>query len=363
MEDSPTPDDFEITLVTKQMLNIVESASSEKQGTLTVLLGAQVGAAFQLNSRATLLGRNPRAQVPIEDDGVSRSHARILRRGDGSYEIEDTGSTNGTFIDDVRIEGRADLHDGARIRVGNTLLRFAFQDEIEWEASKRVYEASVRDGLTRAFNRRYFEERLISEFAFAARHGSALCVLLVDIDEFKRINDQWGHQAGDQVLRNIGAELRTALRTEDVLARYGGEEFAVLARGIHVGGARQLAERLRTTVERTPVEWEGDQIRVTISVGLAHNHSGAAATDPQRLVAAADKALYLAKDNGRNRVEVARSPGRYAGVDPEVMVVSPPVEVKSRERVWEVNTSPQDESRKAVRLLPDLRNPNKPQKS
>jgi len=116
-------------------------------------------------------------------------------------------------------------------------------------------------------------------------------------------------------------------------------------------------------VERTPVEWEGEEIRVTISVGLAHNHSGAAVSDPQRLVAAADKALYAAKDNGRNRIEVARSPGRYAGVDPEVMVVAQPPEIKSRERVWEVNTSPQDETRKPVRLAPDLRNPGKPNKS
>jgi two-component system cell cycle response regulator len=357
MEDSQTPDDFEITLVTKQMLNIVECSSSEKQGTLTVLLGAQVGAAFALNSRAILIGRNPRAQVPVEDDGVSRSHARIFRRADGAYEIEDTTSTNGTFVDDLRVEGRVQLQDGARVRIGNTLLRFALQDEIEWEASKRVYEASVRDGLTRAFNRRYFEERLISEFAFAARHGSALCVLLVDIDEFKRVNDRYGHQCGDLVLRTIGAELRTALRTEDVLARYGGEEFAVLARGIAASGARMLAERLRSTVERARMEWEGQPIAVTISVGMAHNHSGAAATDPHRLVAAADKALYAAKGAGRNRIEVARSPGRYAGVEQEEIVVSPAAQAK--QRVWEVTTAPQDESHEPVRLPPDLRHPPK----
>jgi two-component system, cell cycle response regulator len=358
MEDSQTPDDFEITLVTKQMLNIVECSSSEKQGTLTVLLGGQVGAAFALSSRAILIGRNPRAQVPVEDDGVSRSHARVFRRADGVYEIEDTASTNGTFVDDVRVEGRVALQDGARVRIGNTLLRFAMQDEIEWEASKRVYEASVRDGLTRAFNRRYFEERLISEFAFAARHGSALCVLLVDIDEFKRVNDRYGHQCGDLVLRTIGAELRTALRTEDVLARYGGEEFAVLARGIAASGARMLAERLRSTVERTRMEWEGQSIAVTISVGLAHNHSGAAATDPHRLVAAADKALYAAKDAGRNRIEVARSPGRYVGVEHEELVILSPA-AQAKQRVWEVNTAPQDESHEPVRLPPDLRHPPK----
>ena len=122
-----TRDDFEITLVTKQMLNIVECSSSEKQGMLTVLLGTQVGAAFALGARATLIGRNPRAQVPVEDDGVSRSHARIFRRADGVYEIEDTTSTNGTFVDDVRVDGRMVLEDGARIRIGTGLSSVAPQ--------------------------------------------------------------------------------------------------------------------------------------------------------------------------------------------------------------------------------------------
>jgi diguanylate cyclase (GGDEF)-like protein len=234
------------------------------------------------------------------------------------------------------------LRPGARIQIGDTLLRFALCDELEWEASKRVYEASVRDALTGAFNRRYFEERLISEFAFAARQGTALSVALADIDHFKLINDRYGHAAGDAVLRRIGAELKTAVRAEDVLARYGGEEFAVLARGIAVNGARALAERLRICIERTRVPWSGGELSVTVSVGLAHNHAGPAATDPQRLVIAADKALYAAKEGGRNRLELAYSPGRYSVVNSE-----PPQAGSNapRRRGWDKSTAPLDEER------------------
>lgn len=343
MPNPRTVDDSEITQVTRLPLDLLGRTATERRGTMTVLVGAEIGATFAISSQAVLIGRNPRAHVPLESDGVSRNHARILHRGD-DYEIEDTGSTNGTYVDGLRIRGRMQLRDGARIQIGDTLLRFALCDDLEWEAAKRVYEASVRDSLTGAFNRRYFEERLISEFAFAARQGTALCIVLTDIDYFKRINDRWGHPAGDLVLRRIGIELRGALRTEDVLARYGGEEFAVLARGIGVPGARALAERLRSSVERMEIAWEGEQIAVSASVGLAHNHSGPATSDPQRLVSAADKALYAAKAAGRNRVELAYSPGRYSVVRSE----PPDPHAPAKRRAWEKSTTPLDEPAKAA---------------
>jgi diguanylate cyclase (GGDEF)-like protein len=337
-----TFDDGEITQVTRVPPELLARAETEKRGTVTVLVGNEVGATFAISSQAMLLGRNPRAHVPLEDDGVSRNHARIVRRGN-DYEIEDTGSTNGTYLDGLLVRGPMQLRDGARIQLGDTLLRFTMCDELEWQASKRVYEASVRDGLTGAFNRRYFEERLVTEFAFAARQGTALCVLLADVDFFKSINDRWGHAAGDLALRRIGVELRKAVRVEDVLARYGGEEFAVLARGIGVPGARALAERLRSCVEAASIAWEEEEIAVTVSVGLAHNHSGPATSDPQRLVTAADKALYAAKEAGRNRIELAYSPGRYSVVHSE----PPSAKQGGKRRAWDKSTTPLEEPRSA----------------
>lgn len=352
MSDSQPPDDRAITALIPIPLELLEHGASQKRGMITVLVGSNVGAAFVLSSQAVLIGRNPRAQVPLEDEGISRNQARILAR-DGGYELEDLDSTNGTYIEGVRVQGRVPLHDGSRIQMGNTLLRFALQDQIECEAAQRLYEASVRDGLTGVFNRRHFEERLIAEFAFAARHGTALCVLLSDIDHFKRINDQWGHPAGDLVLRRIGSELNAAVRTEDLVARYGGEEFAVLARGIDVRGARAFAERLRTILEHAHIEWEGARIPVTTSIGLAHNHAGPAAADPQRLVAAADTALYAAKAAGRNRVELARSPGSYAVAGPDSSPSRSAPE--SRRRPWQDPTAPLDEKRDATESAPNRR--------
>ena len=301
------------TLVVKPAARL-EIKRTERRGTLTVLLGAEVGAVHALVSPIMTLGRGAQAEISVEDDGISRRHCRILC-SQGSYDLEDLGSTNGTYLDHERIEGRVSLREGARIEVGKTVLRFALQDELEQEASRRIYEMSIRDGLTGAYNRRYFDERMEAEFAFAVRHGTSLCVLMVDVDHFKRINDSFGHPAGDLTLRRIAAELREGVRTEDVVARYGGEEFAVIARGIDPSGARLFAERLRLMVERTHIEWEGARIAVTASIGCAHNHSGAAVASSEQLVSAADGALYAAKRAGRNRVQAAVSPGRYSSSD------------------------------------------------
>jgi diguanylate cyclase (GGDEF)-like protein len=291
-----------------------------------------------------VIGRSPQVEVTLDDDGVSRNHARICER-EGRYEFTDLGSTNGSYVGHERVRGTVALEDGARIQIGNTLLRFSLQDQVEQEASKRIYEMSVRDGLTGVFNRRYFDERLTSEFAFAMRHRSSLCVLLCDIDHFKSINDRWGHQVGDMVLRKIADELRIGVRTEDVLARYGGEEFAVLGRGIDIGGARQFAERVRLMAERAHISFEGTQIPVTVSVGLAHNQAGEVVDSAHRLVAAADGALYAAKRAGRNRVEAAVGIGQPLVLE----TVSDKQDAPRRKRRdWEQATDPSDEAWKKL---------------
>ena len=141
----------------------------------------------------------------------------------------------------------------------------------------------------------------------AEQQRSRGALLMVDIDHFKRVNDHYGHLAGDHVLRHIVGVLRQRLRASDVLGRYGGEEFMVLLPGTDLHGAAQLAEQLRQAVQAAPCEWQGQRIAFTVSIGVAASADTPA--DPSRtseaLLQAADQALYRAKDDGRNRVALA----------------------------------------------------------
>jgi len=172
-----------------------------------------------------------------------------------------------------------------------------YQLEME-EANDQLRRLAVTDELTGLRNRRAFEERLISEFSMARRRNRDLSVLLLDVDNFKGINDQWGHPAGDAVLRRLGAVLRTTVRLPDLVARYGGEEFVVLLPESNIESAKGLANRL---MERVAAQlWDHEP--VTISVGLAVIHDEL--VDGYELVGLADQALYAAKRAGKNRAVV-----------------------------------------------------------
>ncbi len=262
--------------------------------------GANVGQLFALQENELRLGRHTSSDILLEDDGVSRRHARVLREGE-SYWVEDLGSANGTFVQGRKVE-RHELRDGDVFQLGpNVMFRYAHTDASQQRMLQKLYEASVRDALTGAYNREHFEERLKVEVAFARRHGTEVSLLLMDVDHFKRINDTHGHPAGDAVLVSLAAKVATGLRTEDVFARYGGEEFAVILRGIDRASAGRVAERLRERVAANPLSFEGARIPTTMSVGAAALSD---CPDPsaEGLVAAADRRLYVAKRGGRNRV-------------------------------------------------------------
>ncbi len=274
--------------------------------TLTVLAGPASGQLVTAEDRSITLGRGEESTVRIDDAGMSRLHARISKQADG-YVIEDLDSKNGTFISGQQVRGRRQLKEGERILMGEaTVVKFSIHDAFEQEAARRLYESAVRDPLTHLYNRRYLDDRLEGEFAFALRHGSPLSILLLDIDLFKNINDTYGHQAGDEVIRRVAAVLGRAVRTEDLIARYGGEEFLVVARGTQEDAAAVVAERIRRLVQKTHVQWEQDSVEVTVSVGLATRTLERPYSEVKALVAAADEALYRAKASGRNKVCQAR---------------------------------------------------------
>jgi diguanylate cyclase (GGDEF)-like protein len=161
--------------------------------------------------------------------------------------------------------------------------------------------------LTGIANRRHWDWRLAEEIARAQRYRYPVAVLMVDIDHFKRVNDTHGHQVGDEVLRQVAERLRSTLRRTDFLARYGGEEFGIIAPQTALEAAKVLAERLRRAIAREPIQVNNElSIPLTISVGVAvFPEHGQNESD---LVAAADAALYRAKQDGRNCVRVAEAP-------------------------------------------------------
>lgn len=168
-----------------------------------------------------------------------------------------------------------------------------------WDLAGVIKTAST-DALTGLVNRRAFDERLNQLLNESERFGQPLALILADIDHFKRINDTWGHEAGDEVLRWVAKKLLEGVRTVDVCARYGGEEIAVLLPQTAMAGAADLADRLRHAVEAKPVKFKGEEISVTVSLGVASYPD--AVRVREGLFRGADRALYEAKNAGRNCV-------------------------------------------------------------
>jgi diguanylate cyclase (GGDEF)-like protein len=267
---------------------------------LVVLAGASVGEMYKIEVEKTVIGRGQRAQIRLFDDGISREHAQITVEGSKVF-LQDLGSTNGTYCNGLKVD-KKELVDGDKILVGSTtILKFTYHDNLDEIFQKQMYESALRDGLTKAFNKKYFTDRLESEYTFSTRHVAPLALVLFDIDHFKKVNDTHGHQAGDHVLSEISTLLTGALRAEDVFARYGGEEFAVICRGSDAAQAMVVGERLRKAVEAHKFVYDGTHIPVTISIGVAVLPDPAV-KDANDLISLADQALYKSKHGGRNRV-------------------------------------------------------------
>ena len=198
---------------------------------------------------------------------------------------------------------RADLATGDRVQVGPAfVLRFGVIAADEAALARQLYEGSTRDAMTQLYNRKYASERLAAEVAYAHRHDTVVGVILFDIDHFKRVNDSFGHAAGDLVLRVLAAQAQRMVRAEDVVARFGGEEFIVIVRGIPRQNVLVLADRLRRAVERLSIPWQSGTLKTSVSLGVASLHECGAGATSDALVALADERLYRAKAEGRNRV-------------------------------------------------------------
>lgn len=262
--------------------------------------GTELGRVRELKGSSLLLGRHSDADLWLGDDGVSRKHARLVKVG-ADFHVEDLGSANGTFVQGERIT-RQKLSDGDQIQLGpSAIFRYSITDDDQKALLEQLYSTSVTDSLTGARNREYLDSLLVTELSYAKRHDHDLSFILFDLDHFKRVNDTYGHPAGDAVLVAVAEAVRSQLRVEDSLCRYGGEEFCVVLRSQDLKGAHTTAERVRQVLEDTTIEHEDLRLKVTASVGCS-SRAELEEPSPQDIIGLADKRLYKAKETGRNRV-------------------------------------------------------------
>jgi diguanylate cyclase (GGDEF)-like protein len=261
-----------------------------------MLSGPEMGRSIELGHEAVEIGRSGKCALAIKDNGVSRCHARI-KRIFGLYFVSDLESVNGTFVNGQRVS-MAQLSDGDQIRVGDSMLKFVANHH-EAEYSRHAFTLATSDPLTGAHNKRHFDEILAKETHRAALHGTPLCLILLDIDDFKRVNDTFGHPAGDWVLARVAETIKALLDPEGLFCRVGGEEFAVIAPNTERKDALAVSERIRAAIERASFDYEGRPLSITVSLGVAEL---ALMESPDQLYQRADERLYASKTAGRNRV-------------------------------------------------------------
>ena len=222
-----------------------------------VIAGGTVGMMYKLTQADTFIGRATEAEIRVDDEGVSRKHARVSSTPNQQVILIDLGSTNGTYVNGARI-GEQVLRDGDKVQIGSTtILKFSYQDALEESFQRKLFDSAVKDGLTGIYNKKFLVDRIETDFAHAKRHRAPLTLVIFDIDHFKTVNDTWGHPCGDFVLKELAQVVKKTLRNEDVFARFGGEEFVVLMRDVDDTGALVLAERLRRLIEQSQFVFEG----------------------------------------------------------------------------------------------------------
>jgi len=257
----------------------------------------QLGKRFSLVDGEVRIGRGIENSVILHSDSISRSHARIEIRS-GGYRLVDLHSTNGTYVNDELVQ-ECQLRRGDQIKIGDTILKFLSGADLESQYHETIYRMTIMDGLTGIHNKRYLIEQLDRELSRATRHGRPLSMVICDIDYFKLVNDEYGHLAGDYVLKEVAQLAKSRIRPDDVIARYGGEELAIILPETDLAGGVRIADELRKMIDDESFVFEDEYIDLTISCGVAQLEPNWRAHD---FVRAADTQLYEAKHAGRNCV-------------------------------------------------------------
>jgi diguanylate cyclase (GGDEF)-like protein len=287
----------ENTLVTDNV-QIDQSDQKEDAFVLIYPAGPNIGRQYTLQSKNASIGRDPSNDIIVNSDSVSRRHARLTVEA-GQRLITDLHSTNGSYVNNKPILTHF-LQNGDQVKIGDTIFKYIVGSDVESAYHEEIYQMTIKDGLTSIYNKRFFVDALDKEMSRVNRYERDLSMLMLDLDNFKDVNDSYGHLAGDYVLQVVARLISTRARREEIFCRYGGEEFAILLPETTRAGALELAEQIRILVGSHTFIFEGEEITITISIGVSATLSGN--ISPDEFIKMADDQLYKAKLDGRNCV-------------------------------------------------------------
>lgn len=293
-------DDTVVTRPSDGVLN--KQINSNVNVSVTTISGPRTGLSFQIEPNSSMtLGRSPESGVQIVDTGISRDH--ILMKFDGiSVIVQDLHSANGTYVNGKRLTGKIEIKNGDQVSIGvSTVLKFSLDNQLDAEYKDYVEEQLSKDTLTSAYNRKAFAHFLNSAYIAAKRDFSPICLFMIDVDNFKTINDSYGHQIGDKILKHIAEKLIQTVRSADIVCRYGGDEFAIVCPNIDSLRGLQLAEQVRCNIENMSFKVSGKRLKTTLSIGVS-NFPDNDIKCVSQFIAYADKAMYKAKRKGRNQI-------------------------------------------------------------
>ncbi len=282
--------------------------AARRIGALLVVQGADADLGRQVVcNQPVTIGRDDEAELALCDGSISRRHCRVERDEEtGYYMLVDLGSTNGTSVNEHRVEGRYPLTTGDKIFLGASVLRFTLSDPVDLEYESRVTELVTTDPLTGLGSRRHYDVTFPALADRAAEEHAELAMLVMDLDGIKSINDRFGHEMGGFAICEAAGLVHDVLAAEEgTVCRFGGDEFVAFFFGVSRRRACRLAEAVRDRIANHVFEREGVRVEPTISIGVAAYPEDV--DDPRELFAVADEALYRAKRAGRNRVATPAS--------------------------------------------------------
>ena len=292
--------DDKTDIIDSKTLAVKIEQAKKNAAHLRQMNGAFIGRKYPLDSGTNFLGRDPDLTVPVQDASISRRHAELVLDGENLY-VHDLKSTNGSYISDNRIESGI-IQNGELVRFGSVIFKYTKAGDVEGVFEDELHVRAHIDALTGSYNRKYLMEYMDSEISRCQKLDLPLAMIMVDLDHFKKVNDTYGHPAGDFVLKKTVEIIKDkALRSSDILGRYGGEEFCIVLSEARKSTALVIAERIRSSVEKADFTFEGTKISITLSLGVSHISDEI--TSAKKIIESADEKLYKAKEGGRNKVE------------------------------------------------------------